>query len=664
MKYIGLNIRLFSVLFALLLFSATAYPQNERARTDLERSFRKFDLVRSRVNESTGINGIEKRLSLFAAGRKVELVVVPNDMRSPNYRAEDEGPTGGRQLRQKAVNTYKGRVLGEENTDVRVTMDAGRVSGYFVTLGERFFVEPANRYSKSARPDDSVVYKAEDSLNAESFWCESDLPTRIEYGKEFVTQRGIESPVTLRRIDLATEADYEYVNTLGGATQANNEILSILNMVEGTYTTQLNLTIRVVFQHTWSTPDSFGSTNASGVLAKFKDHWNANFPTSSVPRTAAHLFTAKSYAQSLGVAYLGVYCSNPSFSYGLSGYISWAPGKYLVPAHEMGHNLGASHVDATQNCASTIMNATLTGSTPMTFCSYSKSEVLGFVLVHGGCMAQTTSRQFDFDGDGLADVSVFRPSNGRWYVSRSSGGFSEVAWGQPGDKAVSGDYDGDGKSDSTIYRGGEWWRLRSSDFTFDTVVYGYPTDIPVPADFDGDGKTDIAVYRPSSGHWFWMHANGSGGIVHFGIEGDIPLPADFDGDGRADLNVFRPSDGTWHRRNSSNGAYIVRAFGITGDKPVIADFDGDRKSDLAVWRPSDGRWYMFKSADSSYRVVHFGVNGDIPAPGDFDGDGKTDISVYRPSEGMWYRINSLNGAFIMRHYGITGDDPVPSYYVQ
>ena len=42
----------------------------------------------------------------------------------------------------------------------------------------------------------------------------------------------------------------------GGATAANTKILSILNMVEGVYENELNLTISVVFQHTWSTADS------------------------------------------------------------------------------------------------------------------------------------------------------------------------------------------------------------------------------------------------------------------------------------------------------------------------------------------------------------------------------------------------------------------------
>ena len=45
-----------------------------------------------------------------------------------------------------------------------------------------------------------------------------------------------------RTLEIATDADYEYINTLGGAAQANSQIVSVLNMVEGTYAS--NLTYR------------------------------------------------------------------------------------------------------------------------------------------------------------------------------------------------------------------------------------------------------------------------------------------------------------------------------------------------------------------------------------------------------------------------------------
>ena len=32
--------------------------------------------------------------------------------------------------------------------------------------------------------------------------------------------------------------------------------------------------------------------------------------------------------------------------------------------------------------------------------------------------------------------------------------------------------------------------------------WGVPGDQPLSGDFDGDGKTDLVIYRPSTGTWY------------------------------------------------------------------------------------------------------------------------------------------------------------------
>lgn len=139
----------------------------------------------------------------------------------------------------------------------------------------------------------------------------------------------------------------------------------------------------------------------------------------------------------------------------------------------------------------------------------------------------TTFRQGDFDGDGSADATVFRPATGQWFTLNS--GSNTVTFNQfglNGDIPVEGDFDGDSRADLAVWRpsGGEWWVQRSSNGAISGVQFGQNGDRPVAADYDKDGKTDIAFWRPSNGNYFVLRStNGSFFAFPFGQNGDLPL---------------------------------------------------------------------------------------------------------------------------------------------
>jgi hypothetical protein len=178
-------------------------------------------------------------------------------------------------------------------------------------------------------------------------------------------------------VEIATEADFEYVNKFGGSAQANNEILRVLNIVEGVYEKELGITFSITFQHTWATPDDpYTSTDRSGRLSEFRNHWNANFQ--NVNRDLAHMWTGVDG----GIATLGTVC-NVTSAYGNSDT------SVSAPMHEIGHNFGANHPDQlsvpVDDCAGTIMRSVQ--ARDLTFCYYSRNEITAYVNTRGSCLS-------------------------------------------------------------------------------------------------------------------------------------------------------------------------------------------------------------------------------------------------------------------------------------
>ena len=168
------------------------------------------------------------------------------------------------------------------------------------------------------------------------------------------------------------------------------------------------------------------------------------------------------------------------------------------------------------------------------------------------CKSSTSgAAPFDFDGDGKTDLSLYNlndqvNASDTRILNSSDLTVTTYSFGSESDVPVYADYDGDGKTDVAVFRPSEgvWFILKSTNGSIDYAHFGISTDRPVPADYDGDGKADIAIYRDSEAVWYLLESTAGFRAMQFGSPGDVPAPADFDGDGSADIAVFRPSDGS------------------------------------------------------------------------------------------------------------------------
>jgi hypothetical protein len=239
----------------------------------------------------------------------------------------------------------------------------------------------------------------------------------------------------------------------------------------------------------------------------------------------------------------------------------------------------------------------------------------------------------DYDGDGRADIGVFRPAPGLWSVKDVTRIYSPAG---SYDYPVSGDYDGDETAEMAFFRPSQGlWSVQ--DLT--RAYYGALGDLPAPGDYDGDGSCDIGIFRENGGMWSIRNLS----RFYFGGTGDWPLPGDWDGNGMDEAGLYRPSAGKWMVRNISR-FYL----GAPTDWPIPGDYKGDNSLSAGIFRPCSGMW-----AIRDITRIFFGNCFDCPVPADYFGGGTTDIGVFRDATGLWAIRNLSRG-----YFGSTGDIPV------
>jgi hypothetical protein len=200
----------------------------------------------------------------------------------------------------------------------------------------------------------------------------------------------------------------------------------------------------------------------------------------------------------------------------------------------------------------------------------------------------------DYNGDGITDIAAYRPkigstTDGYWYLSLSgkSGGIVAPPITTPlaGDVPVPGDYENVGHAEVAIFRpsAGLWFVKDATNPSsiLHTFTLGTSGDIPVPGAYDATATNhaiEPAVFRPSTGQWFVRTPTGTQRVYQFKV-GDIPAPGDYNGDGITDPVVYRPSTKQWltYLPGATSASvlappYGTGTFGTTSDTAVNSPY--------------------------------------------------------------------------------------------
>lgn len=420
-------------------------------------------------------------------------------------------------------------------------------------------------------------------------------------------------------------------------------------------------TFHTLFNNTGSTTDGgFGDSSDLGATYVFSD--TAPAPPSggwwqeATARTASEIMTAGTYRTT---AMGGVGQTNPAPPTSMNAAFAGIP-----------TSNGMWTLSITDGCAQdtgAITAATLT-------------------LTAGVVIPQHVN---DYNGDGKTDFTVARGTNSPFSAGRSDN-TSPILQGFENSGETKGRIKRPVNTDRTeaTLAPPIWWYTNNNGTTqYSAFQWGdAATDFVIVEDFDGDSKSDITVWRPGppfgSNFYIFQSATNTVRYDTFGQEGDDPaVVGDYDGDGKADPAVYRCPASTdpdgqcyFFYRSSLTGVitYGPWGFGVDGDFfPYVGDFDGDGKNDYCIQRsnpsnPSQGQFVLRRSSDLGVEYIDWGLSSDFLIPGDYDGDGKTDLCVRRsntPSAGLRsYFVLTRTGATIAQQWGLTGDTSVPGDY--